>query len=93
MIGSFCAMLLARYLLRRVVERRALKVRIFRVIDTALKKEGLKIAVLLRLCPLVPFFLLNYFFGLTSVSIKNFLLGGFGMIPGVVANVYLGSTI
>ena len=38
MIGSFLAMLLGRYLLRRVVEKKALKVRIFKAIDRALQK-------------------------------------------------------
>lgn len=93
MFGSFLAMLLGRYLLRRAIEKKALKVRIFRAIDSALKKEGFKFTVLLRLCPLIPFTLLNYVFGLTSVSIKNYLFGGIGMIPGTVAYVYLGTTI
>ena len=72
----------------------------FRAIDNALKHEGFKFTVLLRLCPLIPFAFLNYAFGLTSVSIKNYVFGklrfkagGIGMIPGTVAYVYLGTTI
>ena len=37
MIGSFLAMLLGRYLLRSTIEKKALKFRVFRAIDTALK--------------------------------------------------------
>ena len=84
MIGSLLAMLLGRYLFRRLIERRALRFRTFRAIDAALRKEGLRLTVLLRLCPLLPFSLLNYFFGLTSVSVRHFLLGGIGMIPGTI---------
>lgn len=94
-------MLLGRYLLRATIEKKALKYRVFRAIDNALKHEGFKFTVLLRLCPLIPFAFLNYAFGLTSVSIKNYVLGkldllisgGIGMIPGTVAYVYLGTTI
>ena len=84
MIGSFLSMLLGRYLLRRIIEKKALRVRIFKAIDKALHKEGLKFTLLLRLCPLIPFSFLNYVLGITSVSVKNFLLGGFGMIPGTI---------
>ncbi len=68
-------MLLGRYLLRSTIEKKALKYRVFRAIDNALKNEGFKFTVLLRLCPLIPFTFLNYVFGLTSVTIKNYILG------------------
>ena len=38
----------------------------------------------MRLAPLVPYNLFNYFMGITSVSIKNYLLGGTGMIPAII---------
>ena len=93
MVGSLLAMLLGRYLLRNAIERKALRVRTFRAIDIAVRREGFKFTFLLRMCPLIPFSLLSYILGLTSISIRNYLLGGFGIVPGTVAFVYLGTTI
>ncbi|MCA1904731.1 MAG: VTT domain-containing protein, partial [Cyanobacteria bacterium KgW148] len=52
---------------------------------------GLKIVLLTRLSPVFPFNLLNYAFGITSVSLKDYALGSVGMVPGTVLYVYVGS--
>ena len=49
--------------------------------------------LLLRLSPLIPFNLFNYLMGVTSVRLKQYSLGGFGMIPGTIVYVYFGTTI
>ena len=54
-------------------------------------KEGLKIVLLTRLSPIFPFNLLNYAFGVTGVSVKDYIIGSIGMIPGTVMFVYIGS--
>jgi uncharacterized membrane protein YdjX (TVP38/TMEM64 family) len=43
------------------------------------------------LSPLFPFNLLNYAFGITQVSLKDYILGSIGMVPGTVMYVYIGS--
>lgn len=48
---------------------------------------------LLRLCPIAPFTVLNYLFGITSIKVKDFMIGGFGMLPGAFVYVLLGTTI
>ena len=48
---------------------------------------------LLRLCPIAPFTVLNYLMGLTSISVYSFFLGGFGMLPGSIVYIFLGTTI
>jgi uncharacterized membrane protein YdjX (TVP38/TMEM64 family) len=35
--------------------------------------------------------LLNYAFGITGVSLKDYALGSIGMIPGTIMYVYIGS--
>jgi uncharacterized membrane protein YdjX (TVP38/TMEM64 family) len=51
----------------------------------------LKIVFLLRLSPLFPFNLLNYALGITQVSLKDYVIGSLGMIPGTILYVYIGS--
>ena len=46
-----------------------------------------------RLCPLLPFNLLNYALGITQVSLKDYVLGSFGMIPTTMLYVYFGSLV
>ncbi|NCR90698.1 MAG: TVP38/TMEM64 family protein [Microcystis aeruginosa G13-10] len=57
----------------------------------AVGREGLKIVLLTRLSPVFPFNLLNYAYGVTGVSLKDYLLGSAGMIPGTIMYVYIGS--
>ncbi|MEK0188477.1 TVP38/TMEM64 family protein, partial [Microcoleus anatoxicus] len=65
----------------------------FQALDRAICQEGLKIVFLTRLCPLFPFNLLNYVLGITQVSLKDYILGSFGMIPGTILYVYSGSLV
>jgi uncharacterized membrane protein YdjX (TVP38/TMEM64 family) len=65
----------------------------FEAIDKAVAKEGFKIVALTRLSPLFPFNLLNYAFGITQVSLKDYVLGSIGMVPGTILYVYIGSLV
>lgn len=90
-VGETCAFLLGRYLLRNWVEQKISGDRTFAALDRALNRSGLKIILLTRLSPIIPFSLLNYAFGITGVSVKDYLLGSIGMIPMTVVYVYFGS--
>ena len=92
-IGSNLAMLLGRYLFRDSAAKLAQKYRVINAIDKVLEKEGLKFTFLLRLCPLIPFNAFNYIMGITSVTFKAYAIGGFGMIPGTIVYVFVGTTI
>jgi uncharacterized membrane protein YdjX (TVP38/TMEM64 family) len=65
----------------------------FHAINTAVGKEGFKIVLLTRLCPVLPFNLLNYAFGITEVSLRDYIFGSLGIIPGTVMYVYLGALV
>ena len=54
-------------------------------------REGLKIVLMTRLSPIFPFNLLNYAYGVTRVSLKDYVLGSVGMLPGTLMYVYIGS--
>lgn len=91
-LGATAAFLAGRYLARDWVARRLEGNERFRAIDEAVGREGWKIVGLTRLSPVFPFNLLNYAYGLTRVSLRDYVLASWaGMIPGTVLFVYLGS--
>ena len=66
----------------------------FKAVDTAVAKEGWKIVGLTRLSPIFPFIFLNYAFGLTKISLKDYSIASWiGMLPGTIMYVYIGSLI
>ncbi|AFY45590.1 TVP38/TMEM64 family protein [Nostoc sp. PCC 7107] len=90
-IGAVLAFMIGRYVSRDWVSRQIEQHPKLKAIDVAVAKEGWKIVLLTRLCPLFPFNLLNYVFGVTQVSLKDYVLGSFGIIPGTVMYVYIGT--
>ena len=92
-IGSCIAFILGKFVLRELSEGLANKYKVTKALDKAIKTEGLKFVLLLRLCPLVPFNAFNYAMGITAVSFVHYALGGLGMIPGTVVYVFIGTTL
>lgn len=90
-LGATAAFIIGRYLARNWVARKIEGNKKFTAIDKAVGKEGLKIVLLTRLSPIFPFNLLNYAFGITGVSLKDYFIGSIGMIPGTIMYVYIGS--
>ncbi len=90
-LGAISAFLIGRYFARDWVDDKVQQMPKFQTIDRAIAREGLKIVFLLRLSPLFPFNLLNYALGITQVSLKDYVLGSIGMIPGTILYVYIGS--
>lgn len=90
-MGASFAFLIGRYLTRDWVAKKIADRPQFQAIDNAVAKEGFKIVLLTRLSPVFPFNLLNYAFGITKVSLKDYILGSIGMIPGTIMYVYIGS--
>jgi pyruvate/2-oxoglutarate dehydrogenase complex dihydrolipoamide dehydrogenase (E3) component/uncharacterized membrane protein YdjX (TVP38/TMEM64 family) len=93
-VGATLAFLLGRTLARRWVARRIDGSARFAAIDRAVGEQGLRIVLLMRLSPAIPFNLLNYAFGLTRVTTRDYVLGSLaGMLPGTLMYVYLGSFV
>ena len=62
-----------------------------RALDRAVASEGFKIILLLRLSPIFPFALSNYFYGLTAVEFGPYLAATLlGFAPGTFLYVYSG---
>jgi uncharacterized membrane protein YdjX (TVP38/TMEM64 family) len=92
-VGATLAFLIGRYLARGWISKKIEGNPRFAAIDRAVGREGFKIVLLTRLSPVFPFNLLNYALGLTSVPLKDYVLGFVGMIPGTVMYVYAGSLL
>jgi uncharacterized membrane protein YdjX (TVP38/TMEM64 family) len=90
-LGAVAAFLIGRYFARDWIAKKIKGNRKFRAIDEAVGKEGFKIVTLTRLSPIFPFILLNYLYSITGVSLKDYILGSVGMIPGIITFVYIGS--
>jgi uncharacterized membrane protein YdjX (TVP38/TMEM64 family) len=91
-LGAAAAFLLGRTVARRWVARKVSSSPAFRAVDEAVGREGFKIVLLTRLSPIFPFNLLNYAFGVTQVSFRDYFFASWlGMFPGTVMYVYLGT--
>jgi uncharacterized membrane protein YdjX (TVP38/TMEM64 family) len=89
-IGSTCAFLVGRHAARAVVQRRIAATPRLAAVERAAAAQGRRIVFLLRLSPLVPFNVLNYALGLTTISVWDFMLAGLGSIPGEIMYAYWG---
>jgi uncharacterized membrane protein YdjX (TVP38/TMEM64 family) len=92
-VGAALAFLVGRYAARGFVEGRIEANPRFQNIDRAIGRQGLKIALLLRLSPVFPFNLLNYALGLTRVRFRDYLIACLGMLPGTFLYVYYGKAL
>jgi uncharacterized membrane protein YdjX (TVP38/TMEM64 family) len=90
MLGSATAFLLSRHVARRAVAHWVTTRPRFGTIERAVSAQGLRVVLLLRLSPIVPFNVLNYALGLTTIPLRDFLLASAGMIPGSLMYAYCG---
>jgi uncharacterized membrane protein YdjX (TVP38/TMEM64 family) len=90
--GASAAFFAGRTLLRAAVARRLESRPRFAALDQAVGRHGLRLVLLARLSPLLPFNLLNYALGLTQVRTRDYVIGSWlGMLPGTAAYCYLGA--
>lgn len=83
---------LSRYAARARVERMASRSLFLSILHETLGEGGFQTALLVRLCP-VPFALLNYCYGLTSISLATFLgSAALGILPLTLVFCGLGAS-
>lgn len=93
-LGALGAFALTRTLLRDVVAQRAARDPRFAAIDAAVHAEGGRLALLLRLSPAMPFNVMNFGLGVTSIGWVPYLWStAIGILPGTFLYVYFGSTV
>ena len=93
-LGATLAFLLGRTLARGWVAARVARNPRFAAIDRAVAQQGLRIVLLTRLSPVFPFNLLNYAFGLTRVSLRDYVLAVVaGLTPRAFAYTFFGDSL
>ena len=91
-LGAQCAFLSGRLVARDWVARQVAGNRRLSAIEAGLREEAFVIVVLTRLSLVMPFNLLNYAYGITSVrGSVHFIATGVGMLAPVALYVYLGT--
>ena len=90
-LGAEAAFLLGRTWLRDWARRRLLTFPKLLAIEQGVSREGLKLVLLTRLSPAFPFSLLNFAYGLSEVSLRDYTLGLVGIIPGTILFCGLGA--
>lgn len=91
-VGAQFAFLAGRKGARRWVEQRVASNRRLKAIEKGLQEEAFLIVVLTRLSLIIPFNVLNYAYGVTSVTARtHFVATTVGMLPAVGLYVYLGT--
>ena len=91
-VGAQFAFLAGRKGARRWVEQRVASNRRLKAIEKGLQEEAFLVVVLTRPSLIIPFNVLNYAYGVTSVTARTHLVATtLGMLPAVGLYVYLGT--
>jgi uncharacterized membrane protein YdjX (TVP38/TMEM64 family) len=86
--GASVAFLLARYVAYDKVHGLLDNKKLFKAVEKVVSDEGWRIIILIRISPIVPFNIQNYFFGVPSVRLSHYAAATFvGLIPGTIVNV------
>ena len=92
-LGASLAFLISRYLAQPYAKAKLQAYPRLESIEEQVSAEGIKLVLLLRLAPLIPFTILNYALGVTDISFGSYVAATWlGKLPGIFASVYLGST-
>jgi len=90
--GASLAFLTSRVLLRRAVRERFDKP--LKDIESVLERDGAFYLFLLRLIPIIPFFVINIVMGLTPIRLRTFWwVSQLGMLPATILFVTAGATV
>jgi uncharacterized membrane protein YdjX (TVP38/TMEM64 family) len=92
-LGAMAVFTLARCWLRPQASRWLERSRHLAALRRVVSQEGLRVLLLARLSPVLPFNLLNVAYGLSDIPPLTFALGLVGIVPGTVLYVGLGSAV
>ena len=91
MAGAVLAFLLSRSAFRPAIERLCARKPRLRNLDARIAKDGWKLVCLLRLSPVMPFAPTSYLLGLSSIGMRDYLIGTLASLPALLGFVFLGT--
>eukprot|EP00581_Thalassiosira_minuscula_P007972 CAMPEP_0183712266 /NCGR_PEP_ID=MMETSP0737-20130205/7432_1 /TAXON_ID=385413 /ORGANISM="Thalassiosira miniscula, Strain CCMP1093" /LENGTH=476 /DNA_ID=CAMNT_0025940851 /DNA_START=251 /DNA_END=1681 /DNA_ORIENTATION=- len=91
-LGGVIGFYRAKYMTRDLVVVLMQRYPLIKAVDAAVVRNSLRVMMLLRLNPLIPFGVLNYVFGITGVEWAAFVLAMVGILPGQMLLVVLGAS-
>eukprot|EP00483_Globobulimina_turgida_P008503 UN08520 len=92
-IGATLSFINGRYLARKCVVSYTKKYDKFAIIEMIVKEYGFSVTFWLRLSSITPYNVFNYFMGLTSVKLIDYIFAHIGMIPDVAVYCFIGGSI
>lgn len=92
-LGSSAVYALASPLARTRWMRRVTRDQRVAAVRNAVAGGGVRIMLLLRLSPLVPYSILNYALALSGVRYADFVVALLGMIPAIILYTYYGKVV
>ena len=90
MAGALVTLAISRSLAREWVERFIRRRPRLQDLDRMLAQDGVRMVCLLRLSPVMPFAATSYALGLSSVSVRDYILGTCASLPALLGYVFLG---
>jgi uncharacterized membrane protein YdjX (TVP38/TMEM64 family) len=91
-LGSALSFLAARHIFHDRVQEKITHYPRFRAVNEAIRDEGWKVVVLLRLSPALPFSLQNWFLGVMPVGFwPSQIATFFGIMPGTLLYIWVSS--
>lgn len=91
--GAMAVFTISRHWLRSHAERWIKRSRHLESLQRAVNEEGLRMLMVARLSPLLPFNLLNVAYGLSDIHPLTFAVGLLGILPATMIYVSLGATL
>lgn len=90
LIGAFISFYLSRSIFRSYIEKILKRSTRMQKLDHLLHLDGWKLVCLLRISPIMPFALTSYALGLTSISVRAYLIGTLASLPALFGYVVMG---
>lgn len=93
LIGGSASFWLARTWLRAPLMRRFRQFDAMQALDQAVRDDGLRTVMLVRMVPILPSWLINYGLGLSPARYRHYLIGITASIPSFLVYVYYGKML
>jgi uncharacterized membrane protein YdjX (TVP38/TMEM64 family) len=91
MAGALAAFWLSRSVFRPYITRLLANKAGWKNFDDAVARDGWRFVCLIRLSPIMPFAITSYSLGLSSISLKDYLIGTTASLPALGLYIFLGT--